>query len=84
MKHIKREDKKSLEASSKMVDEEETRAARLFAAGKITDEIWDNLWAEWNDRRQAIRGMLEILQYQQETHVDNLETALKIIAKVGV
>jgi hypothetical protein len=28
--------------------------------------------------------MLETLQYQQETHVDNLEAALKIIAKVGV
>lgn len=42
-----------------MVDEEETRAARLFVAGKITEEIWDRLQAEWNDRRQAISNATE-------------------------
>jgi hypothetical protein len=26
-------------------------ALRLFAAGKITETVWDGLWREWQDRQ---------------------------------
>jgi DNA invertase Pin-like site-specific DNA recombinase len=82
--HLGPDEKLQIEAALKAVDEEEARMARLFASGKITDSVWDNLWAEWQDRRYRLRQSLETLQQQQEFHIQNLDTALGIIAKIGV
>jgi hypothetical protein len=73
-----------LERKLKEVDEEEARALRLYTIGKITDKVWENLWAEWQDRRRSLRHALEGMQADHEVHVNNLDTALKIIAKVGI
>ncbi|MCS7071032.1 MAG: recombinase family protein, partial [Anaerolinea sp.] len=72
-----------LEAVLKAIDEEETRTVRLYAAGKISDEVWDSLWTEWQDRRNQVRRTLETLNVNQQVHVDNLEMALQIIARIG-
>lgn len=82
--HLKPDEKLRLEAALKAVDEEEARMARLFASGKITDAVWDNLWAEWQDRRSKLRQSLETVQQEQEFHINNLDTALRIIANIGV
>ncbi|MCL4249330.1 MAG: hypothetical protein KJ065_14375 [Anaerolineae bacterium] len=73
-----------LEAALKSIDEEEARTARLFAAGKITEAIWDNLWAEWQDRRRLVRSSIESMDFQQDYHINNLDAALKIIAEVAL
>ena len=79
-----RPDRRSqLQLALKQVDEEEARAARLYAAGKISDEIWEGMWTEWQDRRQTIQRTLETMQYEQQVHIDNLDLALEIIAKIG-
>ena len=65
------------------IDEEEVRTLRLFAASKITEEIWDNLWHEWQNRRNKIRLALESVGQEQKTHIKNLDTALAIISQVG-
>ena len=57
--------------------------ARLLATGKISEYVWDGLWKEWQDRRQHVRRTLDALEYEQDYHVSNLETALAIIAIVG-
>lgn len=80
---IRPDERKRLETALAEVDVEETRAARLYAAGKISDEIWDALWTEWQDRRNQIRRTLETLDVEHELHVDNLETALQVIACIG-
>lgn len=67
----------------KETDEEEIRIARLLATGKISESAWDELWSEWQDRRLQVRRTLESLDQQQSYHIDNLETALGIIAIVG-
>ena len=72
-----------LEAVLKATDEEESRTARLYAAGKISEEIWDALWAEWQDRRNQVRRTLETLTVSHQVHIDNLEMALQIIARIG-
>ena len=72
-----------LEAVLKATDEEENRTARLYAAGKISEEIWDALWAEWQDRRHQVRRTLETLTVSQQVHIDNLEMALQIITRIG-
>ena len=58
--------------------------ARLFASGKITESVWDNLWAEWQDRRHKLRWSLETVDQEREIHINNLDTALGIIANIGV
>lgn len=41
------------------------------------------MWTEWQDRRQTIQRTLEMMQHEQQVHVDNLDLALEIIAKIG-
>ena len=72
-----------LEAILKGIDEEENRTARLFASGKISEEVWNGLWAEWQDRRSQVRRTLDTLSLNHQVHVDNLEMALQIIARIG-
>lgn len=82
--HLRPSEREGLQTALKAVDEEEARAARLFAAGKITERVWDNLWAEWQDRRRTLQINLEALQKKREYHIANLDAALTIIAKVGI
>jgi hypothetical protein len=82
--HLCPDEREQLEAALKGVDEEEARAARLFASGKITDTVWDSLWREWQDRRNQIRSTLDSLQHQQKTHITNLDAALQMIVQVGM
>ncbi|MCB9451429.1 MAG: recombinase family protein [Anaerolineaceae bacterium] len=82
--HLRPDERERLQASLKAIDDEEGRMARLYAASKITDAIWDSLWREWQDRRNTIRSTLESLQYQHKTHIANLDTALQMIAQVGI
>ncbi|MBE2269653.1 MAG: recombinase family protein [Anaerolinea sp.] len=65
------------------IDQEEARMARLLASGKISEDVWNGLWAEWQERRNRLRSNLNSIEQQQEFHIDNLETALAIIAQVG-
>jgi hypothetical protein len=41
--HHRPSDQARIEAALKAVDDEEARAARLFATGRITEAVWDNL-----------------------------------------
>ncbi len=82
--HLRPYECEDLHAALKAVDQEEARAARLFAAGKITERVWDTLWAEWCDRRHTLRMNIEVLQQKREYHIANLDAALYIISKVGI
>jgi hypothetical protein len=82
--HARPDEHQQLQAALKAVDEEEGRMARLLASGRITEAVWDSLWAEWQDRRSKLRQTIETLDEARETHVSNLETALGFIAKIGV
>ena len=78
------QEREALESALKAVDKEEERVARLFAAGKVSETVWDNMWYEWQDRRRTLRATLENLDRHADTHIDRLDTALAIIAKVGI
>jgi DNA invertase Pin-like site-specific DNA recombinase len=84
MGHVRPDEKGKLLAALKVVDEEEGRMARLLAADKISEEIWNGLWREWQDRRRTIRATLESMQQQHTIHIQNLDSALEMIARVGV
>ena len=66
----------------KSVDEEELRLMRLYAAGRVTEELWNIQWQEWQDRRARIRASLESLQHEQQIVIDSLDAALNIIGQV--
>ena len=82
--NLRPDERSQLKAALKAVDEEEARMMRLYATGKITETVWDNLWAEWKDRKHKLHRSFEILEQEQEMHIINLDAALEIIAKIGV
>jgi DNA invertase Pin-like site-specific DNA recombinase len=84
MGHLRPDEREQLLAALKSIDEEEVRMMRLYAAGKVTERLWDTQWQEWQDRHARIRMSLEDLQGQQQVHIENLDAALKIIAQVGI
>ena len=56
---------------------------RLYATGKITEGVWNNLWQEWQDRRTKIQTILKSLEFQHKNHISNLDAALEIIVQIG-
>ncbi|MCA9891912.1 MAG: hypothetical protein KC615_02950 [Anaerolineae bacterium] len=57
------------------VDDEEARAVRLFASGKITESVWDAFWLEWQDRRRTLRTNLAAMQQESRCHIKYLDDA---------
>ncbi len=84
MGHLRPDERQRLENALKAIDEEEARMARLYAANKISERVWDGMWREWQDKRNQIRSAIESLQAKREFHITNLDAALTIIAQVGI
>lgn len=84
MGHLRPDERAQQLAALKSIDDEEVRLMRLYAAGKVTDRLWDMQWQEWQDRRSRIRMSLEGLEGQQQVYIENLDAALEIIAQVGI
>lgn len=68
--------KGKIEHALKAIDSEEERTLRLYAMGKVTDQVWENLWSEWQDKRLNLRASLEMLGHDEQTHIRNLDDAL--------
>lgn len=68
----------------KEIDEEEGRGLRLYTTGKITERVWNNLWAEWQDKRRTLRAALVSLDSHNNVHIANLDAALNVISRIGV
>lgn len=79
--HLRPDERKTIINAIKAVDDEE---ARVLAIGKITEDIWDSLWREWQDRRQTLRDKLDGLARKREYHIDNFDAALHIIEKLSI
>jgi hypothetical protein len=73
-----------LEKALKSLDEEELASARLHARGKMSEEVWDSLWKDWQDQRNAIRTTLRTIDESCQMHIATLDDALAVIAKAGI
>ena len=73
-----------LENKLKEIDYEEVRSLRLYATGKISEKVWDNMWLEWQSRRRSLQHALDSLIAQSQDHIANLDSALTIISKIGI
>ena len=71
-----------MEKALKAIDSEEARTLRLYASGKISEVVWNNMWAEWQDRRHILQSSLKNLSHEPEMHIRNLDDALHIITKL--
>jgi len=85
-KHMekKTDDRATLEAALKRINEEEERTARLFDSGRISESVWNTLWVEWNDQRAKLRTSIESAEVEKEQHIDNLQAAVNLLAKIGI
>ncbi len=81
---VKPDERTEVEARLQTIKDEEARTARLFAAGKISDEVWEGMWFEWQDRRRLLQSSLDAMDRQYEHHIVNLDSALEIITRVGL
>jgi hypothetical protein len=82
--HLRPAEREQLQQQLGQIDKEEARALRLYVTGKITEQVWNEMWAEWQDRRRTLRTSLEAAETQSGLHIDNLDSALTVIAKVGI
>ncbi|TVR24694.1 MAG: recombinase family protein [Anaerolineaceae bacterium] len=73
-----------LRAALAAVDSEEARTLRLYASGKVSEAVWNNLWAEWQDRRDRLRQNLATIGQEQQANIQNLDDALAWIAKLAI
>ncbi len=78
------DDRAEIERTLKQVDDEEARVLRLYAAGKVSEEHWNNLWSEWRDRRQRLKTSLALLDQRCDSYIEDLDAALNIISKLGI
>ncbi|MCA9906200.1 MAG: recombinase family protein, partial [Anaerolineae bacterium] len=84
MGHLGPSEREKLQQALQDIEAEEERTARLYAAGKITERVWDNLWAGWQDRRWKLHTSLQSAHQQKKVHIRNLDDALTIFAKVNI
>lgn len=82
--HHESDQKQHIERALKAIDSEEERTLRLYAMGKVTEQVWDNLWAEWQDKRTNLRVSLEMIGHDEQTHIKNLDDALAWIGKLAI
>ena len=81
---LRPDERAEIERTLKAINEEEARVLRLYAAGMVSEENWLDLWQEWQDKRQRLRGSLALLDQRCETYINDLDDALTIIAKLGI
>ncbi len=56
--HNRPQERDKLLAALNAIGQEEERTIRLLATGKISEAVWDSLWAEWQDRRAKLGATL--------------------------
>ena len=80
--HNEPSEREKMEKALKAIDSEEARTLRLYASGNISEVVWNNMWAEWQDRRRILQSSLKNLSHEPEMHIRNLDDALQIITKL--
>lgn len=77
-------EREDLQAVLKSIDEAEDRMLHLYTSGKVSDSAWNKHWNSWEDRRASVNARLEILSSRSDDHINSLDAALNLIAKVGI
>lgn len=81
---LRPDERVEIERALKQIDDEESRVLRLYASSMVSEEMWCNLWAEWQDKRHTLRANLELLDEKCENYIDDLDEALTLITKLSI
>jgi DNA invertase Pin-like site-specific DNA recombinase len=68
-----------LQAALADIDDKERRMLRRYRDGKVTESIWDEVWAEVNHQRQAIQQQVSLLGATQATTLNDLDDGVAIL-----
>ena len=63
--------------------EEEARLARLVISGKITEETYDQLRSEWQEKMLNLHLRIEEMEVDVSQYVDELEIALALMTDIS-
>lgn len=66
------------------LQEEETHLGRLVITGKMREEVYDQLRAEWLEKIRNVETSLNELSQKTDIHLDDLEVALVLMTKLPV
>jgi len=58
---------------------EEARLGRLFMAGKINDDTYDQLRSEWHEKTLSLQVKIEEIEFDASQYLDDLEVALVLM-----
>lgn len=63
--------------------DEESRLGRLLITNKISEEAYDQLRKEWQEKVQRIEGNILELEHETLIRVDDLDAALVLMTQIG-
>jgi hypothetical protein len=66
-----------------LLKEEETRLGRLYITGKITEEAYEKLHSEWQEKLRINELNLAELEREARIHVSDLDLALALMTKMA-
>jgi hypothetical protein len=72
-----------LQRHTAQLRQEEARLARLFLVGKLSEEVYDQLRAEWQEKALHAQNRLDHLEREVGNYLDDLDTALVLLARAG-
>ena len=87
IQQISQEDRESklieLKRQGSLLKEEEARLGRLYITGKITEEAYGKLHAEWGEKLRINELNLAELEREAKVHLSDLDLALTLMTKVS-
>ena len=64
--------------------EEEARLGRLYITGKMSEETYDRLYAEWQEKLRNKELSLAEMESEASKHYDDLDMALSLMSKLPI
>ncbi|MDQ7033692.1 MAG: hypothetical protein Q9P01_02315 [Anaerolineae bacterium] len=81
--HVPPDELQRLQRQLEKIKQEETRSLRLYAVGKVSEDVWAEMWNEWQGRSSAIHQQIALLEQTKDVMISNLDEALQIFAQLS-
>ena len=65
-----------------ILKEEETKFGRAFITGKISDEAYDELRSEWQEKILNLKWKIKEMEFDASKHLDDLDVALVLLQNI--
>ena len=72
-----------LKKQSTQLKEEEARLGRLFVSGKISEDAYGQLHAEWQEKLRNVELSLAEMEREPKTYLNDLDIALVLLTKIS-